>query len=369
MDSALAAHKTPLNATHRELRAKMVDFSGWDMPLSYSGIIPEHLAVRQAVGLFDVSHMGRFRVHGRGAESFLDHLVTNRIAGIADGQAIYSALCYEDGGTVDDLIVYRVAAGDYLMVVNASNREKDFAWLESHRPAGVEMDDISARSALVAVQGPRAPELLGRGGALVHDLGYYRFQHGRVFGIDALIARLGYTGEDGFEIMVDAEQAARLWAGLLAAGVDLGVQPAGLGARDTLRFEAGLCLYGHELTPEIGPLEAGIGFAVKLDKPFLGRDALLRQRETGIPRKLVGIKMAGARIARQGSRVAWRGQAIGQVTSGMFAPTLDGAYALALIASNSANLGDEIEVTIRDQVFSAHVVAKPFYKRGRPGAK
>jgi aminomethyltransferase len=348
----------------------MVDFSGWDMPLLYDGILPEHRAVREAVGLFDVSHMGRFAVRGSGAEAFLDHMVTNRIAGIPDGQAVYSALCYENGGTVDDLIVYRAGPGDYLMVVNASNAEKDFAWLREHRPPGVELENISGRTALIAVQGPRAPELVGRAaGARVDDIGYYRFRRGRIFGRDAVIARLGYTGEDGYELMVDAQEAEAVWRGLLKGGSDLGVHPAGLGARDTLRFEAGLCLYGHELTAEIGPLEAGIAFAVKLEKPFVGVEALRRQREAGVPRRVVGLRMDGQRIARQGSAVFSAGKSIGEVTSGMFAPTLDGAYALALVAAGTVAVGDPVEVTIRDQKFPAHVVAKPFYRRERPGAK
>lgn len=362
--------KTPLHAVHRELGAKMVDFSGWDMPLLYDGILPEHRAVRAAVGLFDVSHMGRFHVRGGGAEAFLDCMVTNRIAGIPDGQAVYSALCYENGGTVDDLIVYHAGAGDYFMVVNASNAKKDFEWLAAHKPPGVDLEDISARTALIAVQGPRAPEVVGRaGGGRVDDIGYYRFRRGRILGHDAVIARLGYTGEDGYELMVDAGAAAAVWHGLMKAGADLGVHPAGLGARDTLRFEAGLCLYGHELTAEIGPLEAGIAFAVKLDKSFVGGDALRRQRQAGIPRRIVGIKMDGSRIARQGSTVLRDGKPVGQVTSGMFAPTLEGAYALALVASGTVSAGDPVEVTIRDLAFPASVIAKPFYKRERPGAK
>ncbi len=362
-----APRKTPLNAVHRELGAKMVDFSGWDMPLSYEGIVPEHRAVRQAVGIFDVSHMGRFQVCGPRAEAFLDHMVTNRVAGIANGQAVYSALCYENGGTVDDLIVYRLGAADYLLVVNASNIDKDFAWLVAHRVPDVEIENISVETALIAVQGPRAPELVGRAaGGAVDDIRYYRFRRGRVFGADAVIARLGYTGEDGYEIMIDADRAAGVWRELMQAGADLGVCPAGLGARDTLRFEAGLCLYGHELTPEIGPLEAGIGFAVKLEKEFLGAAALRRQLEAGVPRRLVGVKMEGPRIPRQGQAVQHRGERVGDVTSGMFAPTLDGAYALALVASEGVNPGDRVEVMIRDQGFPATVVPKPFYKRERP---
>jgi aminomethyltransferase len=365
-------HRTPLNAIHREHHAKMVDFSGWDMPLLYEGIIPEHRAVRTAVGVFDVSHMGEFQVRGPGAEAYLDRMVTNRIAGLADGQAVYSAMCYEDGGTVDDLIVYRLGAGDYLMVVNASNIDKDFAWLADHRPAaGVELENVSEATALLAVQGPRAPELVARGaGEPVDDIAYYHFRRGKVWGADALIARLGYTGEDGFELMVGAGGAEAVWTGLFRDGQELGLRPAGLGARDTLRFESGFCLYGHELTAAVSPLEAGIGFAVKLDKEdFVGGGALRRLKAAGLPRRLLGLRMEGARIPRQGSAVRRNGDTIGEVTSGMYAPTLDGAYALALVRPGSggaaAGAAEPVEVMIRDQAFPARIVDRPFYRRKR----
>jgi aminomethyltransferase len=341
----------------------MVDFSGWEMPLFYRGILPEHEAVRRAAGLFDVSHMGRFRVRGAGAESFLDRLIANRVQGLADGQAVYSPMCFPDGGTVDDLIVYRVAAGDYWMVVNAGNRPADFAWLDQHRSPDVTLEDVSSRTALLAVQGPRSVELLGVLGARVKDLGYYHFRRAQCAGIDALVARLGYTGEDGFELMVAAESAPGLWDTLLERGGELGLAPAGLGARDTLRFEAGFCLYGHELTREIGPLEAGIGFAVKLDKDFIGAEALRRQKAAGVPRRLAGVKMDGARIPRQGSVVRLGSQVIGRVTSGMFAPTLGGAYALALVESGKVTPGSTVEVEIRTDTFPARIVERPFYRR------
>ena len=364
--TAQTAQRTPLFDLHRKLGAKLVDFSGWEMPLFYSGILPEHRAVRGGAGVFDVSHMGRFQVRGAGAEGYLDRMVTNHIAGLADGQAVYTAMCYENGGTVDDLIVYRESPTEYLAVVNAGNRARDFAWLDEHRPANVELTDRSAATALIAVQGPRAAELLAAGAdPQVGDLGYYHFRRARLFGAPALVARLGYTGEDGFEVMVDAVQAVATWEALFAHGSGLGLVPAGLGARDTLRFEAGFCLYGHELTEDIGPLEAGIGFAVKLDKDFLGAGALRQQKAAGVPRRLAGVKMDGARIPRQGSAVLRSGRTLGQVTSGMFAPTLDGAYALALVTSGSAEVGSEVEVQIREQAFPARVVPRPFYRRPR----
>lgn len=359
--------KTALHVVHRRLGAKMVDFSGWEMPLFYQGIIPEHGAVRQAVGIFDVSHMGEFRIRGGESEAYLERLVTNRVTGLEDGQAVYTALCYEDGGTVDDLIVYRLAAGDYMAVVNASNIDKDFAWFEEHRTRGVELENVSAVTALLAVQGPRAAELLARAaGPEIESVAYYRFRSVPVFGRRALVARLGYTGEDGYEIMLEARHAEPVWQELSQAGRDLGLVPTGLGARDTLRFEAGLCLYGHELTREIGPLEAGIGFAVKLDKgDFIGAEALRRQKAAGVPRRLVGVKMDGSRIARQDCRVFRDGDGIGQVTSGMYSPTLDGAYALALVRTGTVSPGDAVEIAIRGRDFPARIVGKPFYKRGR----
>jgi aminomethyltransferase len=355
--------RTPLYALHHKLGAKMVDFSGWKMPLFYRGILTEHAAVRTRAGLFDVSHMGRFRVRGRGAEGFLDRMVTNRVAGLADGQAVYTAMCFPDGGTVDDLIVYRVGDGDYWMVVNAGNRPADFAWLDRHRPPDAELEDASSRTALIAVQGPAAAELLGSAGAHVSDLAYYHFRRAECAGAEVTIARLGYTGEDGFEVLLDAAAAPAVWDRLLALGEEPGVLPAGLGARDTLRFEAGFCLYGHELDREIGPLEAGIGFAVKLDKEFIGAEALRRQKAAGVPRRLVGVKMDGARIPRQGSSVEVGSEVIGRVTSGMFAPTLGGAYALALVRAGQVEPGAEVEIQIRDATFPARVVSRPFYRR------
>lgn len=366
--------KTPFNARHRQLGAKMVGFSGWEMPLFYEGIIPEHRRVRQAVGVFDVSHMGEFRIRGAGAEAFLDHMVTNRVAGMEDGQALYTALCYDHGGTVDDLIVYRLGPGDYMVVVNASNIAKDFAWLQEHldgmskggtsnKPTTLE--DVTHSTALLAVQGPKAPELIGRvAEAAVDDIAYYHFRRGRIAGEEATIARLGYTGEDGYELMFGAAGAEKVWAALERAGQDLGLGPAGLGARDTLRFEAGFCLYGHELTESVSPLEAGIGFAVKLDKgDFVGGEALRRLKGSGVPRHVVGVQMEGSRIARQGSVARRNGEEIGEVTSGMYSPTLDGPYALALVRRQAVSRGERVELVIRDQEFPGRIVDKPFYRR------
>ncbi|MGD8397202.1 MAG: glycine cleavage system aminomethyltransferase GcvT [Candidatus Eiseniibacteriota bacterium] len=361
--------RTPLFESHEQLGARLVDFAGWEMPVYYDSIIAEHQAVRERAGLFDVSHMGEFRVHGPGAEAFIDRMVANAVGGIEDGQALYTPMCNERGGTVDDLIVYRLAAHDYLMVVNASNIDKDFAWLEKHVTGDddVQLRNLSDEVALLAVQGPRAVEILARGGGdEVADIGYYRFRRLAVWGIPAIVARLGYTGEDGFELMVEGGGAARLWKALREAGTGSGLAPAGLGARDTLRFEAGYCLYGHELTDEIGPLEAGIGWAVKLQKEeFIGADPLRQQKAAGLERKLVALEMDGRRVPRQGATVLAGRQPIGEVTSGMFAPTLGCPAALALVRRGVVGTGDAVEIDLRGTPCAARVVRKPLYKRAR----
>ena len=359
--------KTPLHALHQESGAKIVDFSGYAMPLSYEGILSEHETVRRDVGLFDVSHMGEFRIQGAGAGGFLDRLVTNAVGGLVDGQALYSPMCNEAGGTVDDLIVYRFAANDFLVVVNASNIDKDFAWMQAQLPgdASVQLSNVSEEKALIAVQGPRAVELLQRASSdAPESIEYYHFARGQVFGHPATIARLGYTGEDGFELMVDAAAAADIWTRLLREGDDLGARPAGLGARDTLRFEVCFCLYGHELRDDVSPLEAGIGWTVKLDDAdFVGHAALAKQKVEGIPRRLIGITMEGRRVPRQGSAVLAGGDVIGEVTSGMFAPTLGGAAALALVEKGRAKVGETVELDLRGTQLPARVTKKPFYRR------
>ena len=359
--------RTPLHECHREAGGKLVPFAGWEMPVQYSGVIEEHRAVRERAGLFDVSHMGEIAVRGAGAARYLDAITPNHVAKLAPGRAHYSGLLTEDGTYVDDLLVYRMGEQDFLVVVNASNRAKDFAWMRRHAPGDVEVDDVSDRYALLALQGPRAVEIL----APLTDvdlaaLRYYGFAVGRVDGQRAIVSRTGYTGEDGFELYVDPDAAPGLWRRLLASGSGHGLVPAGLGARDTLRLEAGMALYGHELDDTTTPWEAGLDWVVKLDKgDFIGRDALVRQREQGLVRKLVGFEVTGRGIGRQGHPVRRDGRAVGAVTSGTWSPTFERALGLAYVETALAVPGTEVELEVRERPVPAHLTAIPFYRRPR----
>jgi aminomethyltransferase len=351
--------RTPLYDEHKALGARLVDFAGWEMPVQYSGIKAEHEAVRKGAGLFDVSHMGEVVFKGPQAEEAVQRLVTRDVSRLSVGQAGYAAVCYESGGTVDDVLVYK-NPDDFLIVVNASNREKDVAhFQENTKDLDVEVVDESDDWALLALQGPWAVELLQPFTETgLSSIKYYRYEVGEVEGAYAVISRTGYTGEDGFELFVRPEDAPRLWRRLLEAGA----APAGLGARDTLRLEAGMCLYGNELDPETTPLEAGIGFAVHLDKEqeFVGQEALRREKEEGLRKKLVGFKVEGRGIARHDYPVAVEGETVGHVTSGTMSPTLNEAIGLALVAPD---VEDEFEVAIRSRTVAAHTVPLPFYKR------
>ena len=351
--------RTPLYDEHKALSARLVDFSGWEMPVQYEGIKAEHGAVRERVGLFDVSHMGEAVFRGPDAERAVQRLVTRDISRLQDGQAGYSAVCYENGGTVDDVLVYR-RPEDFLVVVNAANREKDLDhFRENTQDLDVEVADESDDWALLALQGPEAANLLQHlTDADLSNLKYYRFLEGEVAGTEAMISRTGYTGEDGFEIYLSPDGAPRLWRELIEAGAT----PAGLGARDTLRLEAGMCLYGNELDPETSPLEAGIGFAVHLDKEqeFIGQTALQREKEEGLRKKLVGFEVEGRGIARHDHPVKVDDETVGRVTSGTLSPTLNKAIGLALV---SPEVEDSFEVVIRERLVEAHTVELPFYKR------
>jgi aminomethyltransferase len=353
--------RTPLYDEHKAAGARLVDFAGYEMPVQYSGIKAEHEAVRTHAGLFDVSHMGEAVFRGPDAESAVQRLVTRDVGRREVGQAGYSAVCYEDGGTVDDVIVYR-REDDFLVVVNASNREKDLAhFRENTEELDVEVDDESDDWALLALQGPEAEQFLQDAtDAELSDLKPFRFVEGEVAGARALISRTGYTGEDGFELYVGPDDAPHIWRSLIEAGAT----PAGLGARDTLRLEAGLCLYGNELDPETTPLEAGIGFAVHLDKEqeFIGQAALKDEKENGLRKKLVGFEMEGRGIARHDHQVTVDDETVGHVTSGTKSPTLDRAIGLALV---DPGVEDRFEVMIRDRPVPAKTVPIPFYKRDR----
>jgi aminomethyltransferase len=357
--------RTPLYEEHKALEARLVDFAGWEMPVQYGGpkggIKAEHQAVRERAGLFDVSHMGEVVFRGPDAEKAVQRLVTRDVGRLAEGQAGYAAVCYEDGGTVDDVLVYK-REGDFLIVVNASNREKDLDhFRENAGDLDVEISDESDSWALLALQGPRAVDLSQNlTDTDLSSLKYYRFADGEVSGAKTIISRTGYTGEDGFELYLSPDDAPRLWRELVEAGAT----PSGLGARDTLRLEAGMCLYGNELDAETTPLEAGIGFAVHLDKEqeFIGQEALKREKEEGLRKKLVGFELEGRGIARHDHPVQADGETVGRVTSGTLSPTLNKAVGLALV---SPGVEDKFEVVIRDRPVGAHTVALPFYKRER----
>lgn len=359
--------QTPLYETHLRYGGKIVEFGGWLLPVQYSGIIAEHRAVREKAGLFDVSHMGEVLVKGPDALAYLQQVVTNDVARIADTQVQYTPMCYPDGGTVDDLLIYRYGPSEYMLVINAANIDKDYAWLKQNAAGfDVTVDNISAETAEVALQGPLAQTILAKiTAAPLAQIGYYWFLPGvEAAGKQVMISRTGYTGEDGFEIYCKPEDAAALWEALMTAGESYGLLPAGLGCRDTLRFEACLPLYGHELSPEISPLEAGVGRFVKLDKgDFNGRAALAQQKEQGLKRKLAGFMLTDRGIARAEYPVLAAGRSIGKVTSGSFAPSLDKNLGLALVDAEFAGVGQKFDIEIRGKNVAAEVIARPFYKR------
>ncbi|WP_394579899.1 glycine cleavage system aminomethyltransferase GcvT [Cytobacillus firmus] len=359
--------RTPLFEVYKDYGAKTIDFGGWDLPVQFSSIKEEHEAVRTKAGLFDVSHMGEIEVKGTDSLKYLQKMMTNDISKLKNSGAQYTAMCYENGGTVDDLLVYKIEDDHYLLVVNASNIEKDFNWLQDHAEGNVELKNLSEDMAQLAIQGPLAEKVLQKlAGTNLSDIGFFKFQQDvDLNGKKALVSRTGYTGEDGFEVYCDAKDAASLWNEILEAGKEEGVLPCGLGARDTLRFEANLALYGQELSPDITPLEAGIGFAVKVNKEadFIGKEVLKNQKENGVPRKLAGIEMIDRGIPRHGYPVYKGEELIGEVTTGTQSPTLKKNIGLVLIKKEHAELGTELEVEIRGKRLKAKIEATPFYKR------
>jgi aminomethyltransferase len=358
---------TPLNALHRALGAKMVDFGGWDMPVQYSGILDEHCAVRTAAGIFDVSHMGEIEIRGREAQKLTDYVTTNAVAKLKVGQAHYSGLLYEHGGFVDDILVHKVADDHFFLCVNASNQDKDYEHIAAHNKFDCEVENAGPRYAQIAIQGPHARAILQKLTPVdLSGIKYYWFTDGEVAGTQARIAHTGYTGEDGFEIYVPPADADRIWKLVTEAGAGFGVKPAGLGARNTLRLEAKMALYGHEIDATISPLEADLGWIVKLDKgDFVGRDALLKQKEAGLTRKLVGFEMQGRGIGRDGYEVFFEGAAAGWVTSGGPAPTLGKNIGLCYLPTEHAVPGKVIQIMIRNQPVDAVTVETPFYKRAK----
>ncbi|OPG16450.1 glycine cleavage system aminomethyltransferase GcvT [Ferroacidibacillus organovorans] len=357
--------RTPLFPLYDRYGGKTVPFGGWDMPVQYrDGILQEHIAVRTRVGLFDVSHMGEFEFSGENAESAINRLITNDVTRLQIGQALYSPVCHENGGTVDDVLVYRLAEDHFMVVVNAANIEKDFNHFRACEPNAV-IKDRSNELALLALQGPQAVDFLETvADQSVRSIPYYHFlQNVSVFGISCLVSRTGYTGEDGFELYVHHRDAQALMSAILEQK-EYPVIPVGLGARDTLRLEARLPLYGHELGDDISPLEAGLSPFVKLDKEtFVGRDALLAEREKGVARKLVGFELTERGIARADCDVFFEGERIGFVTSGTFSPTLQKSIGLALIDARFAEVGRTCEIDVRGKRLQAVFVKTPFYRR------
>ena len=358
------ALRTPLFDAHLRAGARMVEFAGWEMPVQYAGLLAEHAAVRTQVGLFDVSHMGEVVFRGPKALAALQAVFTNDLSKVADGQAQYGCLCRESGGIVDDVVIYRRGAEDLLVCVNAGNRQKDYEWLAGHA-GGADVKNESDEWGQLALQGPLAAQLLQRlCDVNLSQVKTYRFAPGKVAGRPCLVARTGYTGEDGFELFCRAEDATPLWDALLEAGKPEAIQPAGLGCRDSLRLEMAYRLYGSDMDDDATPLEAGLGWVVKLDKgDFVGRDALLRQKAAGLSRKLVGFQLSQAGIARHGYPVVQDGREIGVVTSGTKSPSLGTSIGLAYLPPALAAEGSTFAVDIRGRPVAATVVKTPFYVR------
>jgi aminomethyltransferase len=363
-----ALKKTPLNARHRSLGGRMVDFAGWDMPVEYSGIVDEHMAVRTRAGLFDVSHMGQIEIAGRDALKAVQHITSNDASKLSVGQAQYSALTTPVGTFVDDVLVYRLAEDHFMMVVNASNIAKAATWVTQHIDGigDAVAVNTSSRYALLALQGPAAREVLQTlTGVPLDDIKYYWFTNGEVAAVRGTISRTGYTGEDGFEVFVPPASAERVWDAILQAGRHAGVVPAGLGARDTLRLEAAMRLYGNDIDDTTSVLEADLGWIVGWKKDaFLGADVLRRQKQEGVARKLIGFEMTDRGIARHGYDAYIGGEKAGQVTSGTQTPYLKKAIGMAYLPPDSAP-GTEFEIDVRGRRMRARVVPMPFYKRAR----
>lgn len=367
---ALELRKTPLNSTHRAMGGRMVEFGGWDMPVQYpAGTMAEHLRTRTAAGLFDVSHMGEIDVRGADAIAFVNRLTSNDATKLVDGQAQYSALTTPKGTVIDDLLVYRVAEDHLLLVVNAGTTEKDWEWIKSHHQSEtLELRNASAEYCQIALQGPDAISILLKlTDVPLSEVKYYHFREGKVDGVPAIVSRTGYTGEDGFEVYAAPEKAEQLWKKILDAGdfgSDHGVLPCGLAARNTLRLEAGMCLYGHEITEETTLLEANLGWITKLNKgDFIGRDALAKQKEEGLKQKLIGFEVTDRGIARDDQEIFIDGQRAGRVTSGSPAPFLKKNIGMAYLPVAQAEAGQRFEIDVRGKLVGAQVVTLPFYKR------
>jgi aminomethyltransferase len=357
--------RTALYEVHRSLGAKLIPFGGWDMPVEYSGIAREHTAVRTGAGLFDVSHMGEFEVRGPQALNLIQFVTTNDASKLSNGQAQYSAMAYPEGTVVDDLLVYRHSQDHFMLVVNAGNIGKDFDWIRSHNRFNASIEDHSDRYTLLSVQGPRCVDVLR---PLIEgqfaDIPYYHFRRSQILEADAILSRTGYTGEDGFEIYFSPEFSKSIWNAILEAGGSFGLLPAGLGARNTLRLEARMLLYGNDMDPTTTLLEAGLGWIVKLDKgPFIGSEAIAREKAAGVKRKLAGFEMLGREIARDHYAAYFKDQQVGRVTSGSPSITLKKNIGLVYLPAEHAAIGTRFQVSVRGRLCDAQVVPTPFYKR------
>ena len=363
----VALRKTALNQTHRTMGARMVEFGGWDMPLEYSGIVPEHMAVRTRVGLFDVSHMGEIEIEGAVALPLLQQLTCNDVSRLRVNQAQYSGLMNERGGLVDDLLIHRLEEQHYFLCVNAARREADFAWICLHNEVGARVRNTSDAYTQLALQGPRSLAVLQPLTSVdLTALKYYWFLRGTVCGVECLVARTGYTGEDGFEIYLPVSESERIWRELIEAGKAEGILPCGLGARNTLRLEAGMLLYGHDMNEETTPLEANLRWICKLEKGgFLGREVLLRQAQEGVSRILVGFEMRDRAIARDDAPVWVNERQVGKVTSGSYVPFLKRNIGFAYVPKEYSEIGQRIFVQIRGAMAAAEVVPTPIYRRAK----
>ena len=355
---------TPLLGLHKELGAKLVPFVGWNMPIQFAGVLSEHTCVRERVGLFDVSHMGEIEVKGKDAKKFLQFLLSNNVEKMFDGSILYSLMCYETGGVVDDLLAYRFSENHYFLCVNASNSDKDYDWIARHASSfNVSIKNTSSETSQLALQGPDAKNVLqSLCDISLDDLSYYNFRRGMVNNVESLISRTGYTGEDGFELYLSPEKVSEVFRSLMEQGRSYGVQPIGLGARDTLRIEMGYPLYGNEIDNNPTPLDAGLGWVIKFDKgEFLGRGSLLKQKEQGsLRRKLVGLKLLTRGVPRAHYQVFKNGESVGEVTSGTFSPTLNTGVGLCYVSSEYSDIGNHLDVKIRDQLVATEVIQLPF---------
>jgi len=356
--------KTPLYPIHEKLGAKLIDFHGWVMPIQYEGIFKEHQAVRERVGLFDISHMGEFLVTGKDALPFLQKIMTNDLAKAKNGQCVYSPMCHPNGGIVDDTVSYKMADDNFMIVVNASNIEKDFKWLEENKSGDVTIENVSDQTVLLALQGPKSEEIFKNLFEVeLNSIEYYHFKQCELDGVALTISRTGYTGEKGVELFCQAENAVWLWETLLQAGKEFGIAPIGLGARDTLRLEVKFALYGNDISDETNPLEAGLGWTVSFDKgDFIGREALLALKEKGLSRKLVCFQLDDPGVARHGFEVWNDTHQIGEVTSGTVSPVLGKSIGLAYVESAYAKVGSPIQIEVRQRKLKATVVKPPFVK-------